>query len=42
MDQEMIELSKQLFRQMKAVHQEVEKLEEIVRKLRMGVKIMEE
>jgi len=42
MDQKIIELSKQLFKQMKTVHQEVEKLEEIVKGLRMEVKVMEE
>ena len=42
MDQKRIELSKQLFKQTKAVHQDVEKLEEIIRGLRIEVKIMEE
>ena len=42
MDKEMIELSKQLFKQTKVVHQEAEKLEEIVKELGYEVKGMEE
>ena len=41
MNEQLIELSKELFQQMKVVHKEVEKLEEIVKGLRIEIKVME-